>query len=202
MRVKSTEIMERILYFAKDFVRDNGRSPSTTEIAEEIGVARGTAYTYLTAMRDRGMIKYDGRDIITDAIDKINHKSSSTPIIGRVVCGDPVEEESAVEEYVDLPTSIFGAGDLFMLRAYGDSMNLAGIDDGDILVVRKQQTANDGDIVIALTNNENNCKRIGFDAKNGKIILSPESSNPSHKPRKYQEVAIQGVVSHIIKKAN
>ena len=201
MRVKKTEIMDRIISFTNEFRREFGRSPSTTEIAKEVHTARGTAHSYLTRMRELGMIKYDGREIITNISDRINHAVNNTPIVGRVVCGDPTEEESMVEEYVDLPASIFGYGELFILEAYGDSMNLAGIDAGDYVVVRKQNTANSGDLVVALTNGENNLKRIRFDDKRQVVALCPESSNKRYKVKEYKDIQIQGVVTHIIKKA-
>ena len=199
MRVKKPEIMERIVTFANEYRREYGRSPSTSEIGAEVGVAKGTAYTYLTRMRDLGMIQYDGKDIITNISERINKAVNNTPIVGRVVCGDPVEEESMVEEYVDLPTSIFGSGELFILEAYGDSMDLAGIDAGDYVVVHKQNTACSGDLVIALTNGENNLKRIRFDNERQVIALCPESSNRRYKVKEYKEVQIQGVATHVIK---
>lgn len=79
-------------------------------------------------------------------------------------------------------------------------MNLAGIEEGDHVVVRKQQTASEGDLVVALTDNENNLKRIHFDDERHVIVLCPESNNPRHRPKEYKEVRIQGVVTHIIKK--
>ena len=199
MRVKKPEIMERIVTFANEYRREYGRSPSTSEIGAEVGVAKGTAYTYLTRMRDLGMIQYDGKDIITNISERINKAVNNTPIVGRVVCGDPVEEESMVEEYVDLPTSIFGTGELFILEAYGDSMDLAGIDAGDYVVVHKQNTASSGDLVVALTNGENNLKRIRFDNERQIIALCPESSNKRYKVKEYKEVQIQGVATHVIK---
>ena len=69
------------------------------------------------------------------------------------------------------------------------------------MVVRKQSTARSGELVVALTNNENNLKRISFDDENKRIVLSPESDNPIHKPKRYRSVQIQGVVTHIIKAA-
>lgn len=199
MRVKKPEIMERIVTFANEYRREYGRSPSTSEIGAEVGVAKGTAYTYLTRMRDIGMIQYDGKDIITNISERINKAVNNTPIVGRVVCGDPVEEESMVEEYVDLPTSIFGSGELFILEAYGDSMDRAGIDAGDYVVVRRQNTASSGDLVVALTNGENNLKRIRFDNERQVIALCPESSNKRYKVKEYKEVQIQGVATHVIK---
>ena len=200
MRVKKPEIMEHIITFVNEFRREYGRSPSTSEIGTEVGVAKGTAYTYLTRMNELGMIRYDGKDIITNLSDRINKEVNNTPIIGRVVCGDPVQEEEMVEEYVDLPASIFGYGELFILEAYGDSMDQAGIDAGDYVVVRKQNTASSGDLVVALTNGENNLKRIQFDNDRQVIALCPESSNKRHKVKEYKEVQIQGVATHVIKK--
>lgn len=200
MRVKKPEIMEHIITFVNEFRREYGRSPYTSEIGTEVGVAKGTAYTYLTRMNELGMIRYDGKDIITNLSDRINKEVNSTPIIGRVVCGDPVQEEEMVEEYIDLPASIFGYGELFILEAYGDSMDRAGIDAGDYVVVHKQNTANSGDLVVALTNGENNLKRIQFDNERQVIALCPESSNKRYKVKEYKEVQIQGVATHVIKK--
>lgn len=199
MRQKNPEKMKAIIDFVIDYQREYGRSPSTTEIAKVINVARGTAYTYLTAMRDKGLIEYDGKEITTNLSQRINKTVNNAPIVGRVVCGDANAEEENIEEYVDLPAKIFGSDEVFILQTYGDSMNKAGIDDGDYVVVRKQETACEGDLVIALTNGENNLKRLSFDDKNKKVILSPESDNPIHKPKKYNNVKIQGVVKHIIK---
>lgn len=200
MRVKKPEIMERIIAFANEFRREYGRSPSTAEIGAEVGVAKGTAYTYLTRMHELGMIRYNGKDIITNLSERINKTVNNTPIVGRVVCGDPTQEEEMVEEYIDLPASIFGSGELFILQAYGDSMDRAGIDAGDYVVVRKQNTANSGELVVALTNGENNLKRIRFDNERKVVALCPESSNKRYKVKEYKEVQIQGIVTHVIKK--
>ena len=200
MRVKKPEIMKHIIAFTNEYRRDHGRSPSTSEIGAEVGVAKGTAYTYLMRMQELGMIRYDGKEIFTEMSDRINKTVNNTPIIGRVVCGDPNEEESTVEEYVDLPAKIFGKDDLFILEAYGDSMDLAGISAGDYVVVRKQNTADEGNLVVALTNGENNLKRIHFDNGRHIIALCPESTNKKHKVKEYKEVQIQGVVTHVIKK--
>ncbi len=201
MRSKDPRTMEKIIEFVQAFRRETDRSPSTTEISGAVGIARGTVYKYLIDMRDRGMIEYDGKDIMTRVSELINHNINNTPILGRVVCGDPNEEEGNVLEFVDLPVSIFGSGELFILQAYGDSMDLAGIDAGDYVVVRKQREAKDGDLVIALIDNENNLKRFSYDSKKRIVTLTPESSNPAYKPKQYKQVQIQGVVTHIIKKA-
>ena len=118
-------------------------------------------------------------------------------IVGSVPYGSPEYEEENVEEYVSLPTAIFGKGDFFILRASGDSMIEAGIDDGDLVVIRKQVFADDGDIIVALVDNQNTLKRLYHDNKNKKIILHPE--NKRLKDIVVDECAIQGVACHVIK---
>ena len=81
------------------------------------------------------MIEYDGLEIKTPVTKKINTGSTQTAIVGSVPCGSPQYEEENIEEYVSLPTAIFGTGDLLILRASGESMIEAGIDDGDLVVV-------------------------------------------------------------------
>ena len=96
------------------------------------------------------MIEYDGQEIRTNVTRKYSGEQTQTPIVGSIPCGSPQYEEENIEEYVSLPTAIFGKGDFFILRASGQSMIEAGIDDGDLVVVKKQVEANEGDIVVAL----------------------------------------------------
>lgn len=112
-------------------------------------------------------------------------------------CGSPQYEEENIEEYVSLPTAIFGKGDFFILRASGQSMIEAGIDDGDLVVVKKQVEAKEGDIVVALVDNQNTLKRYFRDDENKKIILHPE--NKKMKDIIVDKCCIQGVACHIIK---
>ena len=143
------------------------------------------------------MIEYNGQDISTDVTRKYNTEQTQTPIIGSVPCGSPQYEEENIEEYVSLPTAIFGKGDFFILKASGQSMIEAGIDDGDLVVVRKQIEANEGDIVVALVDNQNTLKRYYRDDENKKIILHPE--NKKMKDIIVEECFIQGVACNIIK---
>ena len=189
--------MKEICEYAEQYYLQNGQSPSTTKIAEAVGVSRGTAYKYLVAMNDNGMIEYDGQDIQTPVTKKLNKDTSQTAIVGSVPCGSPQYEEENIEEYISLPTAIFGKGDFFILRTSGQSMIEAGIDDGDLVVVKKQVEANDGDIVVALVDNQNTLKRYFRDDENKKIILHPE--NKKMKDIIVDECCIQGVACHIIK---
>lgn len=197
MRSKNPELMNEIKEYIEEYYLQNRQSPSTTKIADAVGIARGTAYKYLVEMAKRNMIEYNGQDISTDVTCKYNIEQTQTPIIGSVPCGSPQYEEENIEEYVSLPTAIFGKGDFFILKASGQSMIEAGIDDGDLVVVRKQIEANEGDIVVALVDNQNTLKRYYRDEKNRKIILHPE--NKKMKDIIVDECYIQGVACNIIK---
>lgn len=197
MRSKDPELMERIKDYAEQYYLEHGDSPSTSKIAAEMGIVKGTAYKYLVAMSDKGMIEYDGQNIVTAMTKKKSMVNNQVPIIGAVPCGSPQIEEENIEEYVTLPAAIFGKGDFFILRASGNSMIDAGIDDGDLVVIRKQITAEDGDIVVALVENQNTLKRIYRDTKRKKIILHPE--NKTMEDIVVDECVIQGVACHIIK---
>lgn len=197
MRSKNPELMNEIKEYIEGYYLQNRQSPSTTKIADAVGIARGTAYKYLVEMAKRNMIEYNGQDISTDVTRKYNIEQTQTPIIGSVPCGSPQYEEENIEEYVSLPTAIFGKGDFFILKVSGQSMIEAGIDDGDLVVVRKQIEANEGDIVVALVDNQNTLKRYYRDDENKKIILHPE--NKKMKDIIVEECFIQGVACNIIK---
>jgi repressor LexA len=199
MRQKSPELMERIRDFIESCYFDSGRSPSTTEIGDAVGIARGTAYKYLVAMEERGLISYEDGSAKTERMRALTSEvNPAASVSGFVPCGTPQTIEASVEEYIPLPVSIFGSGELFIVRASHDSMIEAGIDDGDLVVVRKQQTARDGDIVVALVNNENTLKRYYRDDEHHRIILHPENRDMDDIIVR-GECYIQGVAQQVIK---
>lgn len=189
--------MKAICQYAEQYYLQTGISPSTTKIADAVGVSRGTAYKYLVAMNDNGMIEYDGKNIQTDVTRKLNTETSQTAIVGSVPCGSLQYEEENIEEYISLPTAIFGKGDFYILHASGNSMIDAGIDDGDLVVIRKQNYASDGDIVVALVENQNTLKTFYRDEQSRKIILHPE--NKSMDDIVVDDCYIQGIACHVIK---
>lgn len=197
MRTKSIELMKAICEFVEKFYIENRCSPSITKISYHLGIARSTVHKYLVYMSEIQMITYDGEKIITDIIRKVDLSTTQANIIGTIACGNPVLAEENIEEYISLPSAIFGIEDLYILNASGDSMIGAGIEDGDLVVVKKQSTANNGDIVVALVNNENTLKRLYIDEKNKKYILHPE--NEELKDIIVSELQIQGVAQHVIK---
>ena len=201
MKTRSKTKMEEIIRYVEQYYMTCAVSPSTTKIAEKIGDSRGTAYKYLVEMAERGLIGYDGKTIMTSRMKHVNTDRLNVPIVGAVRCGSPEEEHEEINEYVSLPASLFGYGDYFILCAKGDSMNLAGIDEGDYVVVERRTEAKAGDIVAVL--DEDNCstlKRLGYDSIRGRYYLKAESSNPVNKNLYPREIVIQGIARNIIKK--
>ena len=202
MRIKNPEVMQAICSYVDRYYREKHTTPSTSEIAEGVGVSKATSYRYLVAMNENGMLSYDGKSIITRQISKCTSDYFSAPVVGSIRCGDPELEEENVEEYVSLPKSIFGEGKFYILHARGDSMVDAGIEDGDMIVIRMQESAAVGDIVVALDeNNENTLKMYGgIDGDTGDIILryANEKKYPGRRIL-VKQLKVQGIAKHVIK---
>ena len=177
MRTKDEALMKEIVEAIDEYYSRRGRTPTTREIGAMVGLSHVSVLKYLQDMNDRGMLEYDGGVLSTERIAKSKESSVSVPLIGSISCGRPLLSEESVESYIRIPTEWLGSGDYFLLRANGDSMVDAGIDDDDIVIVRKTTTANDGDIVVALVDNENTLKRLFRDEKRRKIVLHPENPN-------------------------
>lgn len=199
MRSKNPELMRKIKAFAEDYYEKYGKTPSNRIIADAMGIGRSTAYYYLVEMEKRNMISYTDGFISSDRIDKFTQPVNHAALVGSIPCGEPDEREEMVEEYIPLPVSIFGNGDFYVLRASGDSMIDAGIESGDLVIIRKQEAADVGDIVVALTDeHQNTLKRLEYDADRECFYLHPENS--SYDDIYVESLQIQGVASHVIKK--
>lgn len=202
MRIKNPEVMQAICSYVDSYYREKHTTPSTSEIAEGVGISKATSYRYLVAMNENGMLSYDGKSIITRQISKCTSDYFSAPVVGSIRCGDPELEEENVEEYVSLPKSIFGEGKFYILHARGDSMVDAGIEDGDMIVIRMQETAAVGDIVVALDENSENTLKIydGIDGDTGDIILryANEKKYPGRRIL-VKQLKVQGVAKQVIK---
>ena len=194
MRSKDPEIMKRIVDFVEAYHLDYNSSPSIRVIADSVGIGSTTVYRYLMEMNERGMICYDGKTIRNEKIDKSERGTIRAAVIGRIACGIPNLAEQHVEGYVNLPESLFGQGNFYILRASGCSMTEAGIDDGDLVVIREQNTAEDGQIVVALVDDEATLKR--FFHEGDRIRLHPE--NPQMKDIFVTDCRIQGVAVKVI----
>ncbi len=201
MQRKNPETMEKIKDFALAYYRERNRMPSIRTIADGIGLNPCSVQKYLVEMDKRGMIDYDG------GITSIHSANASTEvkstynagILGSIACGLPEDVTESVEDYIPLPTSLFGDGELYILRANGESMIEAGIDDDDLVVIRKTEEASDGDIVVALVDNEaTTLKRIYHDDERRVIRLHPE--NKGMKDIVVRSCQIQGVAVGVIKR--
>ncbi len=197
MRSRSDARMVEIKHTAEQFYMKHFRTPSTSEIAQEIGMVKSTVHRYLVEMNARGMLSYRNGILETEKMNKVCTERTCVPVLGSVPCGLPQEEEECVEEYVSLPVSMFGKGDFFILRAKGCSMINAGINPGDLVVIKKQEMAQNGDIVVALGEEGNTLKRFYRDDKNRRVILHPE--NDEMDDIYMDQCQIQGVAVKVIK---
>ena len=197
MRSKNIELMKQIKEYVESYYMVEYRSPSITKIAEKVGLAKSTTHGYLIEMRERGMLSYDGKEICTELTEKIKPNTTRAAVLGRVSCGVPRFADENIEEYVSLPESIFGKGTFYILKANGDSMIDAGIDDGDLVVVRQQSYAEDGQIVVALIDDEATLKRYYRDDEHQRVRLHPE--NEAMEDIFVDNCLIQGIAVKVIK---
>ena len=203
MRHKNEELMHEIKAFVGRFYAENLRTPSITEIAREFGIGRSTTHNYLVAMDKNGMLSYSGGVFSMEQMGKISKGREPAPIVGDVPCGELTYEEETVQSVVSLPTEIFGKGPFYILHASGDSMEDEGIEDGDLVVVRRQTTAKKGDLVIALDGeNRNTLKKYGgiSRTKHKAMLLYCNREKYGDKVIYVDGLDCQGVVSHVIKK--
>lgn len=197
MRSKSPVIMENIKNFAENFYLKNFKSPTKVQIAQALNITPGTVSKYLAHMKNLGLIEYDGYTVHTEQTHKYSPKQCSAAIIGSVSCGPLLFENENIEGFIALPEFIFGKGEFYILKANGDSMTDAGIDDGDWVVIKKQNFANEGDIIVALVEGANNLKYFYRDKEKNYAIL--RSANKNYKDIFVSELFIQGVATQIIK---
>ena len=197
MKHRSPEAMDRIMAFVNGFYRDNHRSPSLRQIAAGTGVPHMTVKRMLNTMAENGLLDYDGRTVTTGLSHKASDETVNVGLIGSVPCGNLSLEEEAVEEIVQLPVSLFGRGELFLLHARGDSMTGAGIDDGDLVLIKKQEEARNGDIVVAFVEGEGNTLK-RYKQYGNTVFLHPE--NPKYRDIPLLDCRSQGVAVSVIKK--
>ena len=177
------------------FFYEHDKVPSVREIVEGTGLPLSTVHRYLVAMQKSGELSYNGfRSARTKEMSTVA-PIHGIPVLGYVACGPGQEEEEQFIETIRMPETLVEKGDYFALIAKGESMIGAGIFPGDYVFVKRQQTANEGDLVIALFDGKNNLKKLGFDLKRKKYIL--HSCNPdmeSYPDILVDELQIQGVV--------
>ena len=199
MRSKSTALMEDIInYIDKEYLK-NGRTPTMQEIADEMNITKGCVSNYIKEMTNKGLIINNGgsRGIVTNKMQKSKTGIQELPVVGSVACGKPLLAEENIELYIPVSNEFLGKGKHFILKATGNSMINAGINDGDYVIVRQQESAEEGQIVVALIDDEATLKRYYIDREKQKIRLHPE--NNRMKDMFYDNIIIQGVAIKVIK---
>jgi repressor LexA len=188
-----------ILDFIKREVKEKGYPPSVREIGESVGLASSsTVHGHLERLEKKGLIRRDPtkpRAIeilgLDDSASAFSHTISRVPLIGRVTAGVPITATENIEDYFPLPNHFVKGDEVYMLSVVGDSMIDAGIHNGDYVIVRQQSSANNGDIVVAM-NEEDEATVKTFYKEKDHIRLQPENS--SMKPILLDHVTILGKV--------
>ena len=197
MKAFNENLLEAMLDYIKTYQVRNGKSPSYRNIKEQFNLSSlSIVNRYVDVLSSRGELKKNVQGGIDIAGNLDCSSTITAPIIGTVTCGTPIYAQENIEGNFSLPTAIFGHGEHFLLRAEGDSMIEAGIRNGDLLVVRKTESAENGQIVVALLGDEATTKT--FYRKSDHIVLHPE--NPSYEDIITTNVKILGVVEHYIHK--
>lgn len=172
--------LDDVLQFINEYTDENGFPPTVREICARLQIkSTATAYDYVNRLKEMGMLqKTAGKK---RAVAVTNTNSVRVPLIGTVTAGTPILAAENYEGYYTLPTAEFRGDDLFLLTVKGDSMIEAGIFSGDKIVVRKQDTAENGDIVVAMFDDgiEEGATVKRFFRRDGKFILHPENSTLS-----------------------
>ena len=194
---------KRVYLYIKSYIEENGYPPTVREICEAVQVkSTSTAHGYLTRLEKKGFIKRDtSRPRAIGLLDESAYTRAnvmSIPVVGKVTAGEPILATENVEEYLPLPSSFVRDENSFILTVQGESMIDAGIQDGDFLVVRRQNYADDGDIVVALLGEEATVKRFYLEGR--RVRLQPE--NPTMDPiiLPVNEVQVLGKVSGLLRR--
>ena len=195
MRSKNKNVLRAVERLVWEFTERRGYSPSLQEIADGAGISKTTAHRYVAKLRSDGIVGYSGYRSLVPA--RVKGGSVMVPVLGRVACGLPRYAKENIEEYVRMPEALIGSGEFFLLRAVGDSMTGAGIEDGDLVLVKRQNTAEKGQIVVALTGEEATLKRFYPEPGKKRIRLHPE--NPALTDIYVSSCEVQGVAVKVIK---
>lgn len=200
------DMQARILAYIQEVIETRGYPPSVREIGEAVGLrSTSTVHGHLTRLEKKGLLHRDAMKpramglssrscAYPETIDE--SRVRQLPVVGRVAAGQPILAEESIDEQMVLPVDLVGEGEHFILRVRGDSMIQAGIFNDDYIVVRKQPDANNGEIVVALVEDDATVKR--FYKENGHFRLQPE--NDAMEPIIVPSVQILGKVVSLLRK--
>lgn len=188
-----TKRQQSVLNFIREQLQTRGYPPSVREIGQALGLtSSSTVHAHLKRLQDKGYIRRDPNKPRTIEVIGASPASNTTlvPLLGTVRAGQPLLAAENIEGYYPLPEHFLRNGEVFMLRVKGTSMIAADIREGDILIVRRQSTATNGDIVVALLDGEATVKR--FFREENRLRLQPD--NPDLAPMLATDVTILGKV--------
>ncbi len=170
----SEENQRRILDFIRREIEEKGYPPSVREICAAVGLkSTSTVHAHLNQLEKQGLIRRDPtKPRALEVLDNSVARARSVPLVGKVTAGLPILAIENIEDYLSLPTNALGEG-LFCLRVQGESMIEMGILDGDVIVVRQQSTAENGEVVVAMIEDEATVKRIYYEPH--RVRLQPEN---------------------------
>lgn len=186
------DTQQRILDYIEKYIEVNGYSPSVREIGQAVDLkSTSTVHGHLNRLEKKGLLHREAMKPRTiDVTREDRPQMERIPILGKVAAGTPILAEENADGFVTLPDDVVGRGDHFVLEIRGESMITAGIMNGDFVVVKRQQNAQNGDIIIAMIDGEATCKR--YFKEPDRIRLQPE--NPRMHPIYTRKVEIAGKV--------
>jgi len=191
---------ETILDFIKESIKDSGFPPTVREIGERFNITVKGAYDHVKAIEKKGYIKTEQNKsraiVVLNEEEEVPVDAINIPLLGRIAAGSPILAEENIEEYLSFPKSMFRSGEYFALNVKGDSMIEGGIYDGDIAIIKKQSTANNGEVIAALLTDEATLKRLKVSGN--KVQLLPD--NPAYEPIIADNVTILGKLIALFRK--
>ena len=191
-----SHMQQRIYDYIVSCIREQGYPPSVREIGEAVGLkSPSTVHFHLKHLEEAGVIEKGAGKGRAIALTEPEVPEDRVPIVGNVAAGSPILAEECIEDYLTFDTG-GRSGEYFALRVRGESMLNAGILPGDLVVVRRQQTCNNGEIVVAMSDDEATVKR--FSRQNGRVWLLPE--NEAYAPIDGTYAQILGKVSAVVRR--
>ena len=189
-----------ILTYINAYYDQYDRTPAVRDISAGTGIPVTSVQRYLVALKASGALDYNGRRSVGTIRMKKEPNHYAMPVLGSVACGPGDYEEENIIEYIRMPESLVGKGEFFALIAKGNSMVDVGVHEGDRVIVRKQNTANIGDIVVALYDGGlNNLKKLCYDEDQQRYYLySCNADQETYAPIYVDELQVQGVAVSVV----
>ena len=203
MKLYDEDTLSKIYRFIKQYQKENGKSPTYRQIGHSIGISSsGMVGRYIRQLEMRGLIGKEKSGAVAIDPRLFSGRTKTASLVGTVACGMPIFAEENIEGNFELPVEIFGNEEHFLLHAKGYSMIGKGIYDGDIIVAKRQNTAELGQVVVALIDDEATAK-IFIPKKNKFVLKAANDSTDEEGNRCYPDIVIDhceilGVVDNVI----